>query len=210
MAALSHDPLAPEQQEVVERVDPSQACTLIDLNEQHAIDGAKLSLLMNSEVAKKLISILSKPKPTGFADQKAHELLKTFIIRGYFHLYKTLGNECVSFLQSLGQSGDLIQSLLKEAVNDVLKSDQHIVSETQLEMLADSCRNTLAEADDLQYSFGFQFALKESGENAFTIHSTDYRFGEITSDKDFACKAIHGSKGTNYWSHLIPTQGVKT
>ena len=86
MAALSHDPLAPEQQEVVERIDPSQACTLIDLNEQHAIDGAKLSLLMNSEVAKKLISILSKPKPTGCADQKAHELLKTFIIRGYFHL----------------------------------------------------------------------------------------------------------------------------
>jgi len=161
---------------------------------------------MNSEVANKLISILSKPKKD-YAKllglKAAHELLKTFIIRGYFHLYKTLGHECISFLQSLGQSGDLMKSLLEEAMNDTLTTDKHIVSETQLEMMADSARNHLTETEDLKNSHRFEFTLKE-GENAFTIYATDYRHGYVKVEKDFPCLAIHGRKESGWWSSLIP------
>lgn len=85
--------------------------------------------MMNSGVAKKLISILAKPRK----DQKdyfAHDLLKTSIIRGYYALSWTLGDECIAFLQSLGPQADLIKCLLTEATNNPISNDAKDKSET--------------------------------------------------------------------------------
>ena len=73
--------------------------TLIDLDNSDAVEGARGSLLMDPQVAKKLFTLLAQPddKRASLAKKRtenkltSEKLLKTFIARGFHAMSWTLG-----------------------------------------------------------------------------------------------------------------------
>lgn len=91
--------------------------TLIDLDDNEAIEGARRSILHDGQVVDLLISIVSGSKPAP-KDAKAFDLLKTFVARGLFAMTSALGSEYVKFLSELGLNVDLLKFLLRTTMKD--------------------------------------------------------------------------------------------
>lgn len=111
---LFYDATAPDQQDIVYESAHS-ARTLIDLDPEHQIAGARESLLMDSEVVTRLIKLLKGDIAITSTDPKAADMLKTCVTRGLFAMMKALGPEYVSFIEGLGMQKSFFSYLVDVA-----------------------------------------------------------------------------------------------
>ena len=130
IVGLFYDPTSPDQQDIVMQ---SSHCvrTLIDLDSEHEIAGAKESLFHDSAVIKKLIKFVTEERNPKVS-QEAFELIKTFFMRGLFATMRALGPSYVSFLQGLGLGETFTSTFTRYLLNmeEQTSSDKPLVDAT--------------------------------------------------------------------------------
>ena len=127
-------------------IDPSKVRTLIDLDPDHQIEGARQSLLMDKQVVEKLVEVLNDDKQNSmFRNPQASTLLRSFIARGFYTMSQTLGEEFIEFMRGIGSYADLIKTLINDANTELTEADQPLLSLTMLELRADQFRDMVTE-----------------------------------------------------------------
>ena len=100
MSALFYDPTNPGRQDVIQ-VKINESLPLLDLDSTKTEIAARKSIFMDASSLESLMDImLTKSDPDEPHQQKqSRELLKTFIIRGFFNTLDTLKGEFLENLQ---------------------------------------------------------------------------------------------------------------
>ena len=118
MSALYYDPSNPGRQDVV-NLNMKDAMPLMDLDEEKTLTAARNSFFMDSQTLEPMMEILLSKgsKDESEKKQKARELLKNFIIRGFYNTLDILKGE---FLDQLSQFG-----LLEQFFNYFIEQANH-------------------------------------------------------------------------------------
>lgn len=162
--AVSYSAERPEQQDLVTEPIYS-ARTLIDLDKEQAVNAARGSILKDSEVVKKLLSLFKPDTQLPSKNKRAHLLLKTFALRGVFAMMAALESEYTTFLQEHGLVKDLSDFISQENMRSV-DDLEHLFgsSATHLELRLDVLRSKVINSDLKQNERSEQVCFTNSTE----------------------------------------------
>jgi hypothetical protein len=156
--------------DVAERIQGQQTLDLVKKENKRLTKAS--SIYMNPEIVSQLLSRMTS-KDSIMRNQPemaiTQQFLQIYILNGIFRMLEIFEKEYLIVLKSYNQLETLINFLAKEAANQTIKPDEHLVSATMLQQLSSEVymSSTHTSRSTGYYAKVFIYIEEESKTGAF-------------------------------------------